>query len=194
MTALLNIGVSRSGEVKFDLTSVLACRRNLMALGNSLATVEQRALGTLHRRLEAEAKRDIRKEYNVPASRLAKDIRVYRTSAGVRITGKFRGIGRINFGARQTSRGVSSEMIRGNRKVDAGSFMATLRNGNRHVVQRTRATRLPLETLYGPTVAQMLRKDERPQRLADYAVGILGKEVDRLLALSGAGSAPSAGD
>jgi hypothetical protein len=41
--------------------------------------------------------------------------------------------------------------------------------------------RQPLVTHYGATVAQMLAKGRRPERLADFAAGVLGDEIDRLL-------------
>jgi hypothetical protein len=42
--------------------------------------------------------------------------------------------------------------------------------------------RQPLVVEYGPSVAQMLRKGRRPERLVDFARGLLANEVDRQLA------------
>jgi hypothetical protein len=41
--------------------------------------------------------------------------------------------------------------------------------------------RQPLVIEYGPSVAQMLRKGRRPERLVEFARGVLRSEVERQL-------------
>ncbi|GAB3755178.1 hypothetical protein [Lysobacter olei] len=188
-------GASRANPaVSFDLAGALAVSRNLGLLESSLGKFEQRALGTAQRRLGPQARRDIQGEYNIKAARVTKDLRVSAPRLGdLRITGYFRGIGMRNFGARQTGKGVTGSIFKGKRSLINGAFYAPLLGGgdNRHVVERfgpkrkmtagnyIGQRRQPLVVEYGPTVAQMLRKEGRPQRLADYAIGLLGAEMAR---------------
>lgn len=147
-----------------------------------IATVEKRAILTLQRRLPVQARRDIQAEYNISASRVRKDLGARVLGQGIRLTGYFRGIGLLNYGARQTDAGVTAAVFRGGaRSLREGAFIATLRNGNRQVMKRKGKARLPIETQYGPTAAQMLRKGRRPERLLDFARGVLRAEVDRQL-------------
>ena len=88
---------------------------------------------------------------------------------------------------------MSSQILRGKRSLDEGAFMAPLlgggvqaveRGGEKRVMTRGRyqgKKRQPLYVLYGATAAQMLRKGRRPDRLMDYARGLLRGEVDRQL-------------
>lgn len=197
--------MSRRGRnvVSLDMQGELAARRELGAIAGRLPQVQERAIGTLRRRLPVEARRDIQAQYNIRASRVRKDLSVRSLPDGLKLVGHFRGIGLRNFGARQTRRGVTSAIFRGSpRSLDEGAFMAPLLGGGVHAVQRFGAKRpmtkgrylgqqrQPLAVLYGPTLAQMLRKGRRPERLADYARNVLRTEVDRLL---GAAVARTAG-
>lgn len=170
------------GGVQFDMRAALAGSRNLLAVSAALDQVERRALGTLRRRLPVEARRDIQQQYALPAGRINQDLKVRDTATGLRLVGVFRGIGLMNYGARQTKQGVSYAIFKGQRRVERGAFLARLRNGNTQAVKRVGKARLPIQTLYGPTAAQMLRKEGRPERLADFAFGLLGAEMDRLMA------------
>jgi hypothetical protein len=188
--------------VTFELQNALAVERNLGVLSGHLAQIQGIAIKGLRRRLVPEAKRDIRAEYNVPAGRLAKDLSAQEFPSSVRLKGRFKGIGLINFAARQTLKGVTYSIFRGKRGLLDGAFIATLPGGNVQVMERFGAKRImtrgryvgklrqPIHTQYGPTAAQMLRKGRRPERLVDYAVGFLGAEVRRLLKLTEQGSEP----
>lgn len=183
----------RSGIVDFELQGALAVSRNLGILESSLGKFQQRAIGTTRRRVGTEARRDIQREYNIKAGRLNKDLRVSTPSAGLRITGYFRGIGLRNFGFRQTRKGVSGSIFKGKRSLIKGAFFAPLLGGgdNLHVVERFGDKRVmtagryagqrrqPIVVEYGPTAAQMLRKNGRPERLAEFALGVLGAEMTR---------------
>lgn len=185
-----------AGGVEFEMLGALAVSRNLGILESSLGKFEDRAIGTAKRRLGTEARRDIQKQYNIKAGRLSKDLRVTSSVAGLRLTGYFRGIGLRNFGARQTRAGVTASIFRGKRSLREGAFFVGLLRGqtplaNQHVAKRGSPKRLmtkgsyvgklrdPLVTQYGPTASQMLRKGNRPQHLADFALGVVGKEMAR---------------
>lgn len=188
----------------FELQGVLTASRNLGAISGRLPYIQERAISTLRRRIPVEARRDIQKEYAIKAARVNKDLRVSNYAGGIRITGYWRGIGLTNYGARDLRKsggGVSYMIFRGVRSVRPRSFIAPLlkgkkgRTGNVHVAHREGSKRKmragrylgqmrqPIVTDYGPTVAQMLAKGRRPQRLADYARGVLGREMARLTAV-----------
>lgn len=197
----LNIGGihatgSGAGGITFDLQGALAASRNLALLKQYLPKLGPRALTTVRRRIGPEARRDIQREYRLTAGRLNAGLRVGQTASGVTVTGFFRGIGLRNFGARQTRAGVTASIFHGGKRtLREGAFFAPLLGGgdNRHVVRREGEPRVmtkgryigkrrqPLAVEYGPTVAQMLRKEGRPQRLAEFAVGVMGRETERLI-------------
>ncbi|HET7655742.1 MAG TPA: hypothetical protein VFK18_01945 [Luteimonas sp.] len=196
-----DVTVSRTA-FGFELQGALKTSRNLGAISGRLPYIQERAMSTLRRRLPVQVRRDIQQEYAIKAGRVNKDLRVSNFAGGIRVTGYWRGIGLGNYGARdlrKSRRGVSYTVFRGRRSVRPHSFIASLlrgkkgSSGNVHVVHREgpkrRMTagryvgkmRQPLVTDYGPTVAQMLGKGRRPYRLAEYARGILAREVDRLI-------------
>lgn len=196
----IHAGGAGAGGISFDLTGALAASRNLGIFAQSLPKIQQRALGTLRRRIGTEARRDIQREYRITANRLNSSLKVSSNnrSGGLRITGFWRGIGLRNFSARATGKGVTSGIFKsGKRSLRESAFFAPLlgggEGGNRHVVKRegdkrvmtkgryAGKTRQPVAVQYGPTAAQMLRKEGRPQRLADFAIGVLGKEMTRLI-------------
>lgn len=193
--------MSKQG-LTFTLTGVLETSRELGTMARKLPTIQKRAIGTLRRRLPVQARRDIQAEYNISAARLRKDLGTTFLADGLRITGKFRGIGLRNFGARQTRAGVTATILRGRRSLDPGAFLAPLLGGGTHAVERDPDKRVmtkgryvgkmrhPLSVLYGATAAQMLRKGRRPERLMDYARGVLRGEVDRQLTALARKSAP----
>ncbi len=181
--------------VSFDVQGDLAARRELGAFAAQLPKLQERAIGTLRRRLSVEARRDIQREYNLKAARVRKDLSIRSLPDGLKLVGHFRGIGLRNFGARVVKRGkgVTAAILRGRRSLYPGAFEAPLIGGNVHIVSRSGPKRLmtagrykgklrqPLHVEYGATLAQMLRKGRRPERLADFARNILRAEVERLL-------------
>lgn len=213
MTQLDIGGVHPSGYasrgVNFELQGALEVSRMLGTLARQLPQIQRRAIGTLRRRIYTQARRDIQAEYNIKAGRVAKDLRTDVRSDRVSVTGYFRGIGLRNFGARQTAAGVSYSVFLGKRNFRQSAFLVGLfrgksEGGNAHVARRGSPKRImtagrykgrlrdPLVTQYGPTVAQMLRKGRRPERLADFARGVLRDEIERLLAVAANKQAASA--
>lgn len=189
-----------------DLDGLLAASRNLTVLSSRLPILHTRALGTLRRRLPVQARRDIQAEYQIGARRVAQDLRADPTDDGLRLVGRFRGIGLRNFAARQTARGVTAAIVRGKRSLREHAFLgvgvnrnaqAFRREGPKRPMQQGRYAgkrRQPLVAEYGATAAQMLAKGRRPERLVDYARGVLAAESERLLRLAAGASAPSSPD
>ena len=150
-----------------------------------------------------QARRDIQAEYQIGARRLTQDLSSRTTDDGVRLVGRFRGIGLRNFAARPTSRGVTAAIFRGKRSLREHAFLGVGVNRNAQVFRRegpkrpmqqgryAGKQRQPLVAEYGATAAQMLAKGRRPERLVDYARGVLAAESERLLRLAAGASVPS---
>jgi len=189
-----------------DLDGLLSASRNLSLLASRLPTLHTRAIGTLSRRLPVQARRDIQAEYQIGARRITQDLSSRTTDEGVRLVGRFRGIGLRNFAARPTKRGVTATIIRGKRSLREHAFLGVGVNRNAQVFRRegpkrpmqqgryAGKRRQPLVAEYGATAAQMLAKGRRPERLVDYARGVLAAESERLLRLAAGASAPPSPD
>lgn len=148
----------------------------------NLDNVRSRALGTLSRRLPVQARRDIQTEYNLKAARVNQGLSTRRVDNGVMLRASARGINLIAFGARARKRnGVTARVKKGGvPTVTKSAFIATGKNGAKLVFKRRGKSRLPIDALYGPSIGQMLKHGDRPQRLADYASGIIAAELARL--------------
>lgn len=164
--------------IGFDVnTSVVTNRMRV-----NVEKIRSRAIATLARRLPVQARRDIQQEYNLTATRIRDGLSIRRPDEGdVILRGSARGINLIAFGARWTKRrGVTARVKKGGAAtVQQHAFIATGRNGNRLVFERRGKKRLPLDALYGPSVGQMLKHGDRPQRLADFASGVIAAEIAR---------------
>lgn len=183
-----------------DLHGGLAAARNLSALSARIAEVPPRAIATVRRRVPVQARRDIQAEYALPARRVNQDLTARLTEQGVRLVGRFRGIGLMQFNAHKAPGGVRATVLRGRRNLRKDAFIAPGLGSNVHVFKRAGAkremrqgryagqSRQPLVAQYGASVAQMLAKGRRPERLVDFARGVLAAEVDRLLRIPSAGS------
>lgn len=175
--------------VAVDLSGLLAFRDGLASASRNADKAAQRARATLARRLPVAARRDIQTEYALKASRINAGLSVRNEADAVVLTGAKQGVGLIEFagrwGGRKTTGASAQVHVGGARTVRPGSFIAVGRNANRHIFARAmlggrRAGRLPLVTAYGPSIAQMLRRPGRADRLADLAQSILAAEVERL--------------
>lgn len=145
--------------------------------------IRSRATGTLARRLPVQARRDIQTEYNLKASRIRDGLSVRRPDeGGVILRGSSRGINLFAFGARWSKRrGVTARVKKGGAPTALKqAFIAAGKSGNRLVFQRRGKPRLPLDAQYGPSVGQMLKHGDRPQRLADFASRVVASEIARL--------------
>lgn len=190
---------------KFSGTTVDASKTfrreaaRLEAIGINSRKAVHRASGTLLRRLPAEAKRDIRREYNLKAGRVSKDLRASRVGDGViELVGYRRPIGLIQYGGRWGGRrtpGATYQIGRGGqRKTMDGTFIVTGLSGNRHIYESYGPPTLmfrghyagemkwQISARYFGSIAGFLVQKGRPDRLAEYADEILRKEFDRIRA------------
>lgn len=197
----------RTRGVHFDLRGVGAPGEALRyLLDDRMTWFRERAIGTLIRRLPVEARRDIQGEYNIDATRVREHLHASGVRdeasprlAGVRLVGQWkRGIGLMQFSARWNRRwkGVRYSVFRGQRGEEAGAFIARMKSGNVHAVRRDgpkdwqrsytdrkgkQRTRMDqrLVVLYRSSIAQMLAKGRRPERLLDYSRNLLEADIQR---------------
>lgn len=203
--------------VGFDIRGVDAFGAGMDRLLESrLPWIQQDAMKTVYRAIPVFARRDIQDEYNIRAGRIREHMAVRYIESdsarrgGVRLFGQWkRGIGMMQYPGtrdlRKSGRGVSYSVYRGVRSREPHAFIARLRSGNVHVVERAtgqpkrarkyldrpgkghgpvrQRTRMdhPLVTLYRSTVAQMLARGRRPERIAEHATRLLERETLRLL-------------
>jgi len=170
---------------RVDVSGILAEAQRLRGFPANAKQATKRAVGTLARRLPVEARRDIQNEYALPANRITQDLSAKTEDSAVVLTGYARPVGLIEFGGRwagRKSQGATARVFVAEGQHNyGGTFIARLKNGNKQIVDRTTKKRLPLKTLYGPSVASMLRKGQRESRLADLAQDVLSAEIARLL-------------
>lgn len=190
--------MSRFDFFTVDMQGTLEAANAISSFPDKVKRAQARAIATMRRRLNTEAKRDIGREYNLKAQRIAQGLKTRNVDAGVAVIGAARGINAIEFG------GTWSRSLRGRNRIGAqyaikrgaaktphaGEFIAVGRSGNRLVFARGgkgarlnshgKYPRLPLQAIYGPSLGQMLKHGQRPQRLADFALRILQAEIARL--------------
>lgn len=206
----------RSIGVGFDIRGIESFSRGMSELLDSrLPWIQQDAMKTVYRSIPVFARRDIQAEYNVRAGRVREHMAVRYIDTGtarrggVRLYGQWkRGIGLMQYpGTRQTRKGVTYSVYRGARSREDSAFIARLKSGNLHVVQRDVTAGktwerkytdrrgkgagpvrqrirkdYPLVVLYRSTVAQMLAHGRRPERIAEHAAQLLERETRRLVA------------
>lgn len=166
----------------FDLSGLRSTIARVAATPKKAEQAISRTKGTLARRIVPEARRDIQTEYPLTATRINKGLYSRPDAEGVVLVGEGRGIGLIEFGGRHSRRqaGASAQArVDEPRHIYAGTFIAAGKNGNRQIFQRSRKARLPIEPLYGPTIAAMIRRPGRADRLADFARSLLSAEIER---------------
>ncbi|MGO1069579.1 hypothetical protein [Lysobacter sp. CA199] len=173
-------------DIFIDANAVLEAAKRVSEIPAKVAVAQRRALGTLRRRWPVIARRDIQTEYALSAQRTRAGISVRTTREGVELVGVARGVGLANFGARKTADGLTYSARRGKRGFRRSGFTSQYR-GTPIAYERTpisgerRVPRTPIQRLYGPSLAQMLRKGDRPERMGQAGLDVITAEIDRLL-------------
>ncbi|MEH6413881.1 hypothetical protein [Pseudomonas sp. CGJS7] len=173
-------------ELFIDANAVLDAAQRVSQLPAKVALAQRRALGTLRRRWPVIARRDIQTEYALSAQRIRAGLSVRTTREGVELMGVARGVGLRNFGTRKTPMGLSYSAVRGKRGFRRSGFQNCYRGAEIAFVRTPtagdkRVPRTPVVRLYGPSLAQMLRKGGRPERMAQAGLDVITADIDRLL-------------
>lgn len=208
-----DINFQKAAGFQFDISGDLDMAQQLSGDVRDIERAQKRAVGTLRRRLQVIARRDIQQEYNLKAQAISERLYTSTRYGGLALIGKSAGINLINYGARQNKVGVTYSVKKGTRPTLPHAFIRATRAGSgpyvwlrreghvRTVVQRTLrvdgsvfSTRTittssqysdkhgyPIFQQYGPSVAQMLKHGDRPERIADAAGQVIEAELDRQL-------------
>lgn len=191
-------------KATFDLSQSLSLIRDLQGVQSKLPLLQKRLLNRLQRRMPVEARRDIQGEYNLKAGRINQGLSTKQISGGVELVGASRGIGLVNFGATyrgRSSPGVSVSVTKAKgRVILPRTFIPKNKNPNQVFIRRELLTGTgkfrkvgdsiqgqpsrggsSLVRLYGPSIAQMLKKDDRVTRLSKFSQSVVEEETIRLL-------------
>jgi len=184
-----------------NLSALTRGKERLDRLRDGGAKVIGRAIGTLKRRLPAQAKREIGKQYALPSRQIGSRLRCKGDSTSVTLTALGRAQALINFKARQNGTGVVVQIEKGASVTIPHAFIRVPANGRGagpQVLIRSGAMDslpgkvvdiavvshnrhgYPIVLLGGPAVADMLRDPGREDRLSDFAQATFAAEVDRL--------------
>jgi hypothetical protein len=147
-----------------------------------LPEIEQKAkvsaLNNTAKQARTEASKQIRQEYGIKAGDLSKrDVKTKLSRLGYEkakesngyissVVGRGHGLPLKYFGARQTGKGASVAIIKGNRRVIAHAFGPDIERLGGHVFRRLGKKRFPIGNtttgkttyMFGPGVATMLNK------------------------------------
>lgn len=120
-----------------------------------------RALNKVAANVRTAASRAVRERRGLKASAVNKSMRIVRASrnklvSSLVVTG--RPIDLKDYGARQTRKGVSVAVTRGQRKVVAGAFIVQPLSGQ--VFRREGKSRLPIQKLVGPSIPSTFAQEQ----------------------------------
>jgi hypothetical protein len=178
--------------MSFRVVGLKELERSFSKLGAATARGEARAVNRVSTTIIAKQSRAVVERLNLRVSRVKEAVRLRQKATPdqprIVIEVQRRAIGLIEFGGRwrgRKSEGASAQVLRGEgRHTYGGTFIAVGRNGNRQIFSRKivggkRAPRLPLKTLYGPSVySQFLRDDIQRVGIDTWAIR-LPIELDR---------------
>lgn len=175
-------------DIRISADGALDAAKRINEIPAKVAVAQRRALGTLRRRWPVIARRDIQTEYALSAQRIRAGLSVRTTREGTELVGVARGVGLRNFASKRSAddRGLNFTALRGKRGFRRSGFHR--RHGGADIAfvrapisGDKRVPRTPILRLYGPSLAQMLRKNDRPERMAQAGLDVITAELDRLL-------------
>lgn len=144
------------------------------------------------RTAKTDAKREIRRKKAIRAGIAARSLRVTLPAGSqtldtlawsLRVSGK--GVKLIDYGARQTKKGVRVKVNVGSSKVVKSAFIATMKSGHTGVFVRTGPGRLPLKELFSSTPADVFRDPGTAERVLERAGVVFGSTFARNLKIAG---------
>lgn len=166
-----------------------ALARRLQRVSSDAPKAFKQAISSVARASKTETKRAASAIYNLPQKRVDDGLNVQQTTDSVRIVGKRKPVTLRAYGAKQTKKqGIFVTVFRERgRKRISGGFSPLKFKGVPFV--RAGKKRLPIEALYGPSVADMLRNDKvftpLQERLILRARNELDRRISRELARRG---------
>lgn len=150
-------------EIRFEEQELRRLDQFLKEMPRAVPRILRSSINRTTTALRRDILRMTTKEYRLQQKNIQSRVRLGARAEirrlNRRITLKSRRIGLINFGARQNAKGVSAGIRRGGgRKLHRSAFIATGLSNNRHVFMRKGAKRLPIQTLYGPSMVDIWKE------------------------------------
>jgi len=175
-------GISRAGfNIEIDRTSWLKAEAMLLGVKNGASRVIVRSVNKTLAGVRTDTVNEIREGVNVTATAIRKTMRIDKATVSrmtARVTSKQKyGTGLIHFGARQTAKGVTVQVLRRkSRSLVRHAFIASPKGG-RQVFWRGKKQfvgtrpfrkgfpyaamplkyRLPIEKLWGPAIPDLMK-------------------------------------
>lgn len=154
--------------------------QKLLALGNQAPIAVQRALNRTGSSLRTQAVRDIGADLHIPQAAVRKGIELQqatRANLRVRMLLTGRRIALYAFRARPTRAGVTYDLGRG-RSVAPGAFIATMRSGHTGAFRRRTKRRLPIDELFGPSLARVFKTVRRMAQWKELIRDLMHKNLE----------------
>lgn len=176
----------------FRVAGLHELQRSLSAMARATARGEARAVNRVSRTIIANQSRAVVERLNLKVSRVKEAVRLRSKATPdqprIVIEVKRRPVGLFEFGGRwrgPKSEGATAQVFRSEgRHTYGGTFIAIGRGGNRQIFSRKivggrRAPRLPIRTLYGPSVYSQFKREDIQQVGIDTWQTRLPIELDR---------------
>jgi hypothetical protein len=154
-----------------------ASLQKLTRLGQRFPKAGRSALNKLGRSTRSFISSEIRQTYNIKKSDLDPTIKVFPARGQdlqviLRATGSR--IKLLLFGARQNRSGITVTVKKKKRRIIKGGFIATMPSGHENVFLRRGESRLPIRSLFGPSVVQLFSSGYMRGRVQDFVHERLG--------------------
>lgn len=167
-------------DLRADLREV---ENTLGGLRKNAPVVLSRSINRVLTPLRATAAREIARDMRVRVGTARKAMTVQRATPA-RLVGALAASGRriplIEFGGRQTAKGVSYDLGRG-RNTAPGTFIATMPSGHRGVFGRRGKRRLPIVERFGPSIPRVFVQDKIARALRAVLATRWPREVTQQL-------------
>lgn len=182
--------------LKVDARGAYRAGKRFKSMASRMDKAEALARSDLQRRLVPEFVRDAQTTHNVKAARVRESSGARISGTAVELTGYDRPTGLLQFGAKAGRSGVTVTITRAEGPTRfKHAFKATGLSGNAQIFERDLKKpkremafgrykgkkRQPIKSLYGPSVAQILRDPARRERLTKFSQKTLGAEIRRQL-------------
>ena len=176
-----------SVSITIDKNDIARIKSDFLLMEGEVPVALSRAINRTLTAVNTAGSVQVRKHYNLKASRVKKNFSVKKaTKSYLNASWKSQGepIGLINFGARQNKKGVSVKVTAsGSRETVNTAFIQVGKNKVQHVFWRekvggVRVGRYDIERLTGPRIEDALAKDSVQKALQQTADETLKKRLD----------------
>lgn len=175
--------------IRFDVTQVQSLQQHLARVSNTFVQDRQRALSSTRRASGTQVKRSVASVYSLPQRRIDQGLTITAIDPrdlSFKIIGSRKVIGLQNFRNRGTNRdGVKVQVLKGSAFKAPGRGTGGYRSkafyAKGRIWQREDSNRLPVRTLSGPSVADMISKTVVIKEVTDFATSKIGNELQRKL-------------